>query len=253
MLRRLRQSGLLLPGVLVLGALAVLVSLGAWQWSRKAWKEQLIAEIAARTAAAPVPLAAVAALSAGPAGGEYTRVRVRGRFDHDHELYVYAPAGSGPAYHVYTPLLLEDSGFTQAYVLVNRGVVPERLLAPAARPEGQIAGVVEVAGLVRLARPPGAFVPAADRAKRIWYDRDLAGMLAHLAPGDGARRPLAFYLDAEALPANPGGWPKGGVTILRLPNRHLEYALTWWGIAATLIGVYVAFVRGRLANTGRGR
>jgi surfeit locus 1 family protein len=60
-------------------------------------------------------------------------------------------------------------------------------------------------------------------------------------------RPYAlFALDADALPANPGGWPQGGVTYVALSNRHLEYAGTWYGLALTLVGVFVAFARGRL-------
>ena len=53
---------------------------------------------------------------------------------------------------------------------------------------------------------------------------------------------VPFYVEADATP-NPGGWPKGGVTRLDLPNRHLEYAITWFGIGCTLIGVYAVFIR----------
>ena len=51
-----------------------------------------------------------------------------------------------------------------------------------------------------------------------------------------------FFVDADAVPENPGGWPKGG-TRLDLPNRHLEYVVTWYGLALTLIGVFAAFAR----------
>jgi surfeit locus 1 family protein len=57
---------------------------------------------------------------------------------------------------------------------------------------------------------------------------------------------VPFFVDAEASPENPGGFPKGGVTRLALSNRHLEYALTWYGLALTLIGVFAAFAVGRL-------
>ena len=32
-------------------------------------------------------------------------------------------------------------------------------------------------------------------------------------------------------------WPRGGQTRLTLPNDHLQYALTWFGLAATLLVV----------------
>ena len=64
------------------------------------------------------------------------------------------------------------------------------------------------------------------------------------SPEDRARV-LPFFVDAEAEPAPPGGWPRGGVTRLELPNRHLEYALTWYGLAAALVGVFLAFAAAR--------
>ncbi len=48
-----------------------------------------------------------------------------------------------------------------------------------------------------------------------------------------------------AEPTPPGGWPKGGTTRLQLTNRHLEYALTWYGLAATLIAVFAAYAATR--------
>jgi surfeit locus 1 family protein len=60
---------------------------------------------------------------------------------------------------------------------------------------------------------------------------------AAMAPGS-----LPFYVDAAAVP-NPGGWPKGGVTRLRLPNDHLQYAITWYALAAALLVIYVVYHR----------
>ena len=57
-----------------------------------------------------------------------------------------------------------------------------------------------------------------------------------------------FYVEADGTP-NPGGWPKGGQTDLTLPNNHLQYAITWFGIALTLIGVYGAFAWRKLRGT----
>jgi surfeit locus 1 family protein len=55
-----------------------------------------------------------------------------------------------------------------------------------------------------------------------------------------------LFIDADAEPANPGGLPKGGVTMVDLPNRHLEYAITWYGLAGTLLAIYAAFVVARV-------
>ena len=74
-------------------------------------------------------------------------------------------------------------------------------------------------------------------------------MHASAFAGTGVRA-LAFTVDADARPEPPGGLPRGGVTRLDLPNRHLEYALTWYGLALTLIGVYAAFAASRLRLPG---
>ena len=44
---------------------------------------------------------------------------------------------------------------------------------------------------------------------------------------------VPVFIDADATP-NPGGFPIGGVTLIDLPNSHLQYAVTWYGLAAAL-------------------
>jgi surfeit locus 1 family protein len=250
MLERLRKAHLLWPTLAALGGLAVLIGLGTWQMERKRWKEGLIARIAARVHADPVSLDS----ARGPTGGkddlEYAHVSVWGRFHHDKERYVYAPTPEGLGWHVYTPL--ETSG---GVLWVNRGYVPDMRKSPGTRSKGQTDAAVEVRGVVRLPSPtPGLFAARNDPAHNVWYWPDLAAMTASAFPGGSGRAPegpqagktLPLVIEADARPAPPGGLPQGGVTRLNLPNRHLEYALTWYGLAATLVGVYLAFLINRL-------
>jgi surfeit locus 1 family protein len=239
---RLRHAGLLWPTALGLAGLAVLIGLGTWQLQRRQWKEALIAKIAARVGADPMPLAQ--ALRIWKEGGdvEYLHVVARGRFRHDKERYLYAPAKSGLGWHVYTPLELGP----QRFVWVNRGFVPDDRKAPQSRSQGQTAEEAEVRGLVRLPPLPGLFTPHNDAARNLWYWPDSTAMTVS-AFGSQPIEAAPFTIDADASPA-PGGWPRGGVTRIDLPNRHLEYALTWYGLALTLIGVYAAFAMGRLRN-----
>lgn len=237
------------PTLLTALAALLLVALGTWQLERKAWKEALIARIETGTAAEPIVLDAATALVRAGQDLEYARVRARGRFLHDKARLLYAPGAAGPGYHVYTPLQTPSG----AIVMINRGFVPEGLTAqvlatPVARGYSD-----EVVGLLR--RPPAKSWadPASDPARNRWYWRDLDGMIASIFP---AARPdvLPFFLDAQAAPAPPGqplAVPQGGVTRVQLPNRHLEYALTWYGLAATMIVVYLFVVRGaRRAQRG---
>lgn len=241
MLSALRSRGLLWPAVLTLAGVAFLASLGSWQMRRLAWKEGLIGAIAERTHMEPVPLAVVEARAAEGGDPEYTRVKVRGRLRNDKELHLYAfDEKYGPGWQILTPLERTGGGM----VFINRGYVPQDLKDPSTRKAGQLEGEVEIVGLVRGPETPGYFTPANDAAKNIWYWRDLDGM-AMTAFGPETPPVAPFVIEAEAAPAVPGGWPKGGVTRLDLPNRHFEYALTWYGLAATLIGVFAAFAASR--------
>lgn len=266
-LLRLRQAGLVLPTLLAIPALAVLIGLGSWQMQRKAWKDALLSTIAERVKAEPVDLERAVIAAASPGGpkaeaagihpAEYVRVRVRGRLLHEQERYLYAPDPRlGPGFNVYTPLHLADG----RQIYVNRGFVPEALKEPARRAAGQAAGEVEIIGLIRGPGEKGAFTPANNPAANFWFWRDIAVMFgcedgrpgtACATPQAQAKRDAQVHrvsIDAQALPANPGGWPRGGATNLAIPNRHLEYALTWYGLALTLVGVFGAFARSRLRS-----
>jgi surfeit locus 1 family protein len=244
--RRARSRALIVPGLCALAILAVLILLGVWQLQRLAWKEALIARVAARmqmSFAPPAP-AENQWTKVNAVDDEYRRVRVTGTFRHDREALVYAllsePKGkfSGPGYWVLTPIKTAGG----ALLFVNRGFVPLDRKDPATRGKGQVAGVVTVTGLLRLPEGRSWFTPADDPARHLWQARDPAAIakaygLAHVAP---------FFIDADASP-NPGGLPQGGETKLVFPNRHLEYAITWFGLAFALIAVFVVFARKQLA------
>jgi surfeit locus 1 family protein len=249
MLARLWPTGLVLESALTLTALALLCGLGTWQLVRKGEKEALIATLQARVHAPVVPLAEAQALSAGGADVSYLHVVARGQFLNEKERYLYAPTPVGPGWHVYTPLALAPGRF----VWINRGFIPDAAKAPESRAAGELMGEVMVAGLVRSPPPKkGLFVPDNDVAGNVWYWPDLAAMSASAVPG---AQFLPFAIEADATPAPPGGLPRGGVTRLSLPNRHLEYALTWYGLALALIAVYFPFARShrrRARGEGRG-
>lgn len=251
--RARRLHGLVLPGLLALAALAVLVALGTWQLDRLAWKQALVAQVEARATAAPAQLADPARWPAMTAEtDDYRRVRLAGTFRHGREAYLYHVAGDsrvadrgrprGQGYFVMTPLDLEGGGT----VVVNRGFVPADRLDPATRAEGQTAGIVTVTGLIRFPEARGAFAASDDPVRRIFYTRDIAAM-AGVMGLTGTVAP--FSVDADATPV-PGGLPVGGETRLTFTNRHLEYALTWFGLALTLIGVFGAFAVQRLRGAG---
>jgi surfeit locus 1 family protein len=239
MLLRLRQAGLYWPTAISTLAALLLVGLGTWQLERKQWKEALIAAIAARAGAPPVPVAEAQARAARGEDIAYLHVSASGRFLHAAERYFYAPGPSGLGWHVYTPLALT----AQRFLWVNRGFVPDARRAPQTRRDGLLEGEVAVHGLVRVPARRGLFQPDNDPGANIWYWPDIPAMSASAGL---AGTSVPFVVDADRWPEAPGGLPRGGVTPLSLPNRHLEYAITWYALALTLVIVYVAFVAARL-------
>ena len=245
MWQRLRQARLVWASIAALAVLAGLIGLGLWQLERLAWKEALLARLAARVAAEPMELAAVERRWQSDGDVEYLHAVASGRFHHDQERYLYAPQPEGLGWHVYTPLEISPGRI----LWVNRGWVDDAHKSPQRRALGQVDGEVRVKGLIRRSQPPGMFTPANDVAGNLYYWPDLPQMTA-TAFGAEAPDSLPFRLEADRQPGPPGGLPRGGVTRLELPNRHLEYALTWFALALALIAVYFAFARHRLRPGG---
>jgi surfeit locus 1 family protein len=224
------------PTVMSVPALFLLLGLGIWQIQRLGWKEGQIAErahaVAAPPVAAPQTLAEAQRL-------DYHHVFVDGVFLHAKEIYLGASAGAGSiGYQVLTPLAEPDGRI----VLVDRGYVPSDLRDPSKRAAGQVAGRVHIVGLLRLppAGRPNWFLPDNRPDLNYWFWVDLPAMVR----ADKLDRVAPFYIDADATP-NPGGWPKGGVTRLALPNHHLQYAITWFSLAVALVVVYFLHHRRR--------
>lgn len=239
-----KGRSLILPGLATLIALAILIGLGTWQLQRKAWKESLIQQIEARAYGEPGSILPESEWATWRADqDEFRKVRVTGTFLHNLEAPVYglAPGTRQGAplqgYYILTPLKLP----TGAIVTINRGFVPTDLKDPATRLQSRPEGEVTITGLVRAPETRNSFTPNDEPAKNLWFTRDPQAM----AQTHKLDRVAPFLIDADASP-NPGGWPRGGQTQLTLPNNHLQYAVTWFGIALTLIGVFAAFAWKRI-------
>jgi surfeit locus 1 family protein len=259
MLQRFKAAGLFWPTLATLALATLLLSLGQWQWSRKAWKEGLIAAQFARAKAEPVALAdaladalpvkglPVVSMETYVASLNYRRVRLTGTFDHAGERHVYTPLGSGPGWQIMTPMLVPGQPALKAKqlaVYVDRGFVPDAKKAAESRVSGQAAGEVTLTGRIRTVGEQGRFTPDNDRAGNKWFWRDIKGMWgAKLEAGEVVQL-SPYYVEVDNAASNPGGWPKPGMSdavFNNLSNRHLEYALTWWALAATLAGMYAVF------------
>jgi surfeit locus 1 family protein len=207
--------------------LAILIGLGTWQVRRLAWKRGLLAEIAAAEAAPAVPLP--------PDPAPFAKVSVTGTLSEDRAvLYgVEVREGrAGPVLGGQIVVPLQRQGADP--VLVDRGWVPAERTEAIDLP----GGVVTVAGYVRPAEHAGLFAARDDVAGRRFYTLDSQAIGAAL----GLKRVAPFTLVALG-PAPPRGYPDPARHLPRPPNDHLQYALTWYGFAVTLLVIFLLYAR----------
>jgi surfeit locus 1 family protein len=226
---------LLWPTLAALPALVLLLALGTWQVQRLAWKNDLITTLERRLTTPAAPLGAESLESLTPATDEFRRVVLEGRFPPGPEALVYATGTTAPG-RAREPGWLVFAPFDSAdgrRLLVLRGFVPEALADPARR--SPLADTpVRFETVLRFAEAPGSFTPAPDLARRRFYAREAAVM----APLLGL--PASPFYFAATTPTGPAA-PVPQPPVVDLRNNHFGYALTWYGLAGTLVGVYGVF------------
>jgi cytochrome oxidase assembly protein ShyY1 len=223
--------GLLIPALTTIVIVVALLALGLWQLERRTEKLALIATLDERLAAAPVALPAAARWSElTPTGDEFRRVTLTGVIDGRAGAQVFASSSplrkdvSGTGAWAFAPVKLQG-GET---VVVNRGFVGDGQAA--APPAGSAEALT---GYIRFPEAAGWLTPPADRGKRLWFVRDHLAMAQALGWAEPSRL-APFYIDLEA-PAPAGGVPKAGPLQVNLKNDHLQYAVTWFLLAAAVV------------------
>jgi cytochrome oxidase assembly protein ShyY1 len=200
----------------------------------------LIAALHERLAATPAPLPAPREWSAlTQEAHEFRRVTARLQFPSGKRAFVFSGASSlrpdikSPGYFVFVPAKLE-SGET---VVVNVGFAPERQIP-------DLAGAREITGYLRWPEKPSWFVGEHDAVGDVWSAR------SHVAMADVKRwgSVAPFYIDQES-PVPPAGTPRPGPLTVNLPNNHLGYALTWFGLALGLAAVFGIWLRKQIRKS----
>ncbi|NEX93543.1 SURF1 family cytochrome oxidase biogenesis protein [Caulobacter sp. 17J65-9] len=221
-------------------ALAILVALGMWQVQRRAWKEDLLARIEALKTAPPRPVESL--LVAGARGEDIEFSRVTAVCPGLNvapfvELYALREGEIGSRLISACPV----EGTPYGVVLVDRGFVPETI---SSRPpvDATARNPVTVTGVLRSPDARTFVTPENRPDESRFFSRDAVAMASAL----DARKPAPWFLMVETS-TNPE-WQALDPSPLpaAISNRHLEYALTWFGLAAALLGVYVAAVWRRM-------
>jgi surfeit locus 1 family protein len=238
-----RRESLLWPSLFAFAAFLVLIGLGTWQLERTAWKEGLVAALDQRLTAPPIALPAREHWARlDPTHDEFRRVSLRAEFLRGQEGRVYTGGSAlrddikAPGYFAFAPARLADG----STVVINRGYVPNPHLDATLRPIGLSEAAIDIIGVIRWPEPPSWFVTAHDLSQDLWFVRDQRAMAAAYGWGEVA----PFYIDQEA-PVSAGGVPRPGPLTVNLRNEHLQYAMTWYGLAAVLAATFFFWTRSR--------
>ena len=232
----LRPAGAKFPiGLTLVTAisLAILVSLGFWQVQRLHWKEGLLARVHALQSAAPQPLGLVLSHVRAGADVDYTRVTADcPDIETAPFLKLWAVPDARSGFRIITACRLIDAPYGS--ILVDRGFVVQEdavKLVP-----GQGARLTQpITGVLRRGDKANFVTPPNQPAQNLWYSRDVAAMAGAL----GVSAPAPIFLMLES-PAPKGVGPIPAPLPADIPNNHLQYAVTWFGLAAALAGVYLA-------------
>ena len=217
--------------VCALPALIILILLGSWQVQRLNWKTGLIDEYRARALA---PAIALPDADISLDNFRFQRLALTGRFLNDKEIYINGRTYEGNAgFHVITPFLGQDGRI----VLVNRGWVSEAYRLPSARPFSISDEIQTIEAIIRAPQRKGYFVPENEPERGFWFTINPAEIGSYQNVDSAI---TSFYVD-QIRSGEVITLPIAADLKVDVPNAHLNYALTWYGIALSLIGVYIAY------------
>ncbi|MGJ8628154.1 MAG: SURF1 family protein [Sulfitobacter sp.] len=210
--------------VIGLGGAAILVSLGIWQVQRLAWKQGVIADINARIIAAPVDLPG----NPDPTKDAYLPVTVTGTLGAQALRVLVSQKDVGPGYRMISAMNTGSS-----VVMVDRGFLPVDATPPQA-----ISDAVTVIGNLQWPQETDKFTPTPDTEKNIWFARDVDAMAAAL-------KTQPILIVAREIAGHSGDVTPLPVDTARIPNDHLQYAITWFSLAVIWLAMSVYFLRRR--------
>ncbi len=226
------------PTIAMLVVVVTCLWLSVWQLQRLAQKNELLASIETAQALPPKDLHAFS--EAELLNSEWRNVVATGVFLHEHELHAtprYLRNTLG--YAILTPLAITNGHETQ-YVLVNRGWVPREKREASERSEGNITGAVIVEGNIRLQMKQKMFTPDNQPDINLWFWYDLPAM----AKKTGLKL-LPIIIDAAAVRSADGSEiknaPEPFPVEIKIRNDHAGYAVTWFLLALSALGVWVAY------------
>jgi surfeit locus 1 family protein len=216
----------LVPTLAALLALALTLYLGQWQQGRAQEKRALQTQFDQRSTAVPLMLTGGAL---DPQVVKYRRAVANGSWVKSSQIYIDNKFDqSSVGYHVITPLKLADS---ERYVLVNRGWIARGNNYPQPPTLDAPAGQVNVVGTIVLPTDKFLELRTSTAEGEVWQnltiERFRATSTLDVLP--------VVLLAANADPGLRvvGQQPDAGVA------KHVEYMLTWYSLAATVVVLWL--------------
>ena len=237
--------------IFTLVMVAFFVGLGVWQLQRRVEKHALITVLTERLAAAPGVLPSASQWNAlTPDRDEFRRVRFAATYDSRPDAMVYSSGSavrediSGPGTWAFLPARLP----TGETVVINSGfaqnTMQDRSLQDRAVARLITHQPVTLTGYIRFPEAAGVLTPSENIANRLWFTRDHLAMAHALGWAEGGKPIAPFYIDLEA-PVPASGIPKPGPLEVHLKDDHLQYAITWFGLAGAVVIAFGVWLRGQ--------
>ena len=224
---------MLWPSIFSIIVFTVLFSFGTWQVKRLFWKEALIERYITQSQSNPIKNPSKLDFSNI---NEFKSIELSGSFLHKDEIYITGKTYEGNAgFHVITPFNLSDNKI----ILINRGWVSESYRNPEKRKFSLVEGQILLKGIIRYPQKKGYFVPENDGKNGFWFTIKPIEIINFLNLTSN-KVINNYYIDALrqgeklTLPIGVTGKPK-------LRNQHLSYAVTWYGLALSLLFVYFSY------------
>jgi surfeit locus 1 family protein len=238
-------------GVFTLLMVALFTGLAMWQLQRRVEKHALIAALTERLAEAPGALPWPSQWSAlTPAQDEFRRVSFVATYQPRPDAMVYSSGSAvrddvtGPGTWAFMPAALP----TGETVVINTGFV-QNTMQDREQQDRIVARLITnervmLTGYIRFPEAAGALTPPENLPKRLWFTRDQLAMARALGWGEGGRPVAPFYVDLEQ-PVPASGIPKPGPLRVHLKDDHLQYAITWFGLAGAVVIAFGVWLQGQ--------
>lgn len=229
LLKETSLARLLTPLIFGIVGTAILVSLGNWQVRRMAEKEAFLEAIDARIGDVPVAIPA----TPDPEADRFLAATTTGTFTADELHFLVSVKKVGAGYRIVSAFETD----TGRRIMVDRGFVsiPNKDTA-------RYMGPATVTGNLHWPVERDSYTPDNDVAGNIWFAREVPLMAEAL-------KTEPILLIAREMSENDSGVTPLPMDSSGIPNDHLEYVVTWYGLAIVWVAMTLYYLRQKSTRT----